>query len=90
MIYSPMPWKSFNIGSYYLRQTPLAKIVPDHKEASSLYEYNDVSIPMRVLDLLGQVKWRVNKSVLEVRKNPKFDRFYLNLCLKPKFYYLFF
>jgi len=64
-----MPWKNFKIGSYYLRQTQISKIVPDHKEASSLYEFNDVSTPMKVLDLLGQVKWRINKRVLDVSLN---------------------
>jgi len=66
MIYTPMPWKNFKIGSYWLRQTPISKIYAEHKEASSLYEYNDVSTPMKVLDLLGQVPWRINKKVLDV------------------------
>ena len=66
MIYTPMPWKSFKIGSYFLRQTKLTKILSEHKEAESLYEYTDISIPMRALDLLGQVKWKINRKVLEV------------------------
>lgn len=29
MIYKPAPWKNFNFGAYYLKQTKMAKIVPN-------------------------------------------------------------
>lgn len=67
-----MQWKNFKIGSYFLRQTKLSKISSEHKEAESLYEFTDISIPMRALDLLGQVKWKINKKVLEVNFYCKF------------------
>jgi DNA-directed RNA polymerase len=66
MIFPPLSWKNFSIGCHYLRQTPFSKIVPDHFEASSLYEKSDVSKVMKVLDTLSQVKWRINKKVLDL------------------------
>jgi DNA-directed RNA polymerase len=66
MIYKPMEWKNIRIGSYYLRQTQFSKIVPNHKEAQGMYEISDISVPMKVLDQLGQVQWRINKLVLDV------------------------
>lgn len=66
MVFPPLPWKNFSIGCHYLRQTPFSKIIPDHFEASSLYEKSDVSKVMKVLDTLSQVKWRINKRVLDL------------------------
>jgi DNA-directed RNA polymerase len=66
MIFQPMKWRNFKIGGYYLRQTQVSKIVSDHYEASSLYECQDVSTIMKVLDTLGDVKWRINNKVLEI------------------------
>jgi DNA-directed RNA polymerase len=61
-----MQWKNFSIGCYYLRQTPFSKVLPDHFEASSLYENCDVSKVMKVLDLLSNVRWRINRRVLDL------------------------
>jgi len=33
MIYPPAPWKSFNFGAYYLKQTKMAKLLPHFREA---------------------------------------------------------
>lgn len=66
MIYQPQKWKNTSIGGYYLRQTNIAKIVPGHNQARSLYSFNDTSKVMKALDTLGSVKWRVNKKVLDL------------------------
>jgi DNA-directed RNA polymerase len=33
MIYPPAPWKNFNFGGYYLKQTKMAKVIPNFREA---------------------------------------------------------
>lgn len=66
MIYKPAPWKNFNFGAYYLKQTKMAKIVPNFWEAYTLLKSNDISEICWVLDILSQTKWRVNKWVLEM------------------------
>ena len=66
MVYPPMPWKNFSIGCHYLRQTPFSKVIHDHHEAASLYENCDVSKVMKVLDLLSNVKWRINRKLLDL------------------------
>lgn len=66
MIYKPMPWKNYRIGCYYLRQTPFSKIPMDHIKTCKLYEHNNISSVIKCLDLLGQVKWRINQKVLDV------------------------
>lgn len=66
MIYKPMLWRSFKIGGYYLRQTQFSKVIPDHHEALSLFEVNNTTKIMKVLDLLGEVKWKVNVKVLDL------------------------
>ncbi len=69
MILPPMPWKNFKIGSYFLRQTTISKLLPGHVEASSLYDRHDVTKVMKVLDLLANVKWRINAKVLELMEH---------------------
>jgi DNA-directed RNA polymerase len=66
MIYKPMTWKNYRIGCYYLRQTPFSKIPIDHVKTCKLYEHNDISRVIKCLDLLGEVKWRINQKVLDV------------------------
>jgi DNA-directed RNA polymerase len=66
MIYKPLPWKSFKIGSYYLRQSPFAKVMPAFHEATMLFDTNNISTIANVLDKLGSIKWRVNKRILDV------------------------
>ena len=29
MVYKPAPWKNYNFGAYYLKQTKMAKIIPN-------------------------------------------------------------
>jgi DNA-directed RNA polymerase len=33
MIYKPAPWKNFNFGGYYLKQTKMAKVHPQFRMA---------------------------------------------------------
>jgi len=33
MVYKPAPWKNYNFGGYYLKQTKMAKVMPQFKEA---------------------------------------------------------
>lgn len=66
MIYPPMNWKNFKIGSHFLRQTHLSKIVSDNFEASSLFEKTDVHHIMKCLDKLGKVKWKINNRTLDL------------------------
>jgi len=66
MVYPPAPWKSHNFGAYYLKQTKLAKIIPNFKAAQTLLKSNDIGEICDVLDNLSSTKWRVNKRVLEM------------------------
>lgn len=61
-----MPWRNYRIGCYFLRQTPFSKIPMDHIKTCRLYEHNNISSVVKSLDLLGQVKWRINTKVLNV------------------------
>jgi len=66
MIYQPAPWKSFEFGAYYLKQTRMAKIIPNFREAQDLLKHNDISAQCATLDALSSTKWRVNKKVLDL------------------------
>lgn len=66
MIYPPMPWKSFSIGSYYLRQTNISKIFSENIEGKMSYNKCNVSSIMKSLDLLSNVGWKINEKVLEI------------------------
>jgi len=33
MVYQPAPWKNFLFGGYYLKQTKMAKVIPNFNEA---------------------------------------------------------
>jgi len=66
MIYKPLKWKNLNIGSHYLRFTPLAKIERGNKDSAEAFNISNTSKVMKVLDNLGNVKWRINKQVLDV------------------------
>lgn len=66
MIYPPAPWKNFFFGGYYLKQTKMAKVQPMFKEAVKFLQRSDMSPLCNVLDILGSVKWRLNKEVLEI------------------------
>ena len=61
-----MEWRNCKIGCYFLRQTPFSKVPSDQINTSRLYEYNDISQVTKSLDLLGKVKWRINKNVLDI------------------------
>lgn len=66
MIYKPLKWKNFNIGSQYLRFTPIAKISTGKKDSENSYNSSNTKKVMKVLDNLGNLKWRVNKQILDV------------------------
>mmetsp|Transcript_7811 Transcript_7811/g.7269 ORF Transcript_7811/g.7269 Transcript_7811/m.7269 type:complete len:185 (-) Transcript_7811:1303-1857(-) len=66
MIYQPAPWKNYHFGGYYLKQTKMAKVVPNFKEAIKYFNKTDLSQMCSVLDTLGVVRWRLNKKILEV------------------------
>lgn len=66
MIYPPAPWKNYFFGGYYLRQTKMAKVLPQFREAVKYMTKADLSQICQVLDTLGAVEWRVNKKVLEI------------------------
>lgn len=66
MIYKPLKWKNMHIGSHYLRFTPLSKIEAGNKDSVNAYNTSNTSKVMKVLDNLGNVKWRINKKVLDV------------------------
>jgi len=66
MIYPPAPWKNYFFGGYYLRQTKMAKVLPQFREAIKYMTKADLTQICQVLDTLGSVDWRVNKKVLEI------------------------
>ena len=66
MIYQPAPWKNFQFGGYYLKQTKMAKVIPNFNEALRYLHRADISGMCSVLNTLGQVKWRINKRILEI------------------------
>jgi len=66
MIYQPAPWKNYFFGGYYLKQTKMAKVLPQFKEAVKFLNRADLSKICEALDTLGSVKWRLNKRVLEI------------------------
>ena len=57
MVYKPAPWKNYNFGAYYLKQTKMAKIIPNFKEAQYLLKSTDISSICNVLDVLSSTKW---------------------------------
>jgi len=69
MVYSPAPWKNFYFGGYYLKQTKMAKVLPNFKEAIRYMGRADISNLCGVLDVLGSVKWGINKAVLDVMEH---------------------
>jgi len=66
MIYKPLKWKNLQIGSHYLRFTPLTKIDSGNTESEDAYNISNTSKVMKVLDNLGNVKWRINNQILDV------------------------
>lgn len=66
MIYKPAPWKNYYFGGFYLKQTKLAKVAPQFREAVQYMARSDLSAICNVMDKLGSVAWRLNKRVLEV------------------------
>lgn len=69
MVYTPAPWKNFYFGGYYLKQTKMAKVLPNFKEAIRYMGRADISNLCGVLDVLGSVKWSLNKVVLDVMEH---------------------
>jgi len=65
MVYPPAPWKNFFFGGFYLRQTKMAKVEPNFASAVGYLTQTDLKPMCRVLDILGQTPWSVNKKVLE-------------------------
>jgi len=66
MVYKPAPWKNYNFGGYYLKQTKMAKVHPQFREAVKYLNRADLTNMCNVLDYLSSIKWRVNSRVLEV------------------------
>ena len=44
----------------------MAKVIPNFKEAIRYLHRTDLSGMCQVLDALGNVKWRLNRSILEI------------------------
>jgi DNA-directed RNA polymerase len=65
MIYPPAPWKNFFFGGYYLKQTKMAKVQPNFREAVKYLTRSDMGPLCNVLNILGSVKWRLNKDILD-------------------------
>lgn len=65
MIYKPAPWKNYNFGGYYLKQTKMAKVHPQFREAVKYLNRADLSNMCSVLNYLGSIEWRVNKKILD-------------------------
>jgi DNA-directed RNA polymerase len=42
MIYPPAPWKNFYFGGYYLKQTKMAKVMPNYREAVKYLQRSDM------------------------------------------------
>jgi len=66
MLYPPAPWKNFYFGGYYLKQTKMAKVAPQFKEAVKYLSRADMRPLCNVLDILGSVPWQLNKKVLDI------------------------
>jgi DNA-directed RNA polymerase, mitochondrial len=66
MIYKPAPWKNYFFGGYYLKQTKMAKVLPNFREAVRYMGRADLQNLCKVLDILGEVKWQLNTPVLNV------------------------
>jgi DNA-directed RNA polymerase len=66
MIYSPAPWKNFFFGGYYLKQTKMAKVMPNFREALNYMHKSNMKPMCEVLDILGSVKWKLNLKILEI------------------------
>ena len=66
MVYPPAPWKNFQFGGYYLKQTKMAKVFSNFHEANLYLHKADLTNICKVLDCLGQVKWRINRRILEI------------------------
>ena len=66
MLYPPAPWKNFYFGGYYLKQTKMAKVAPQFKEAVKYLSRADMMPLCNVLDILGSVPWQLNTKVLDI------------------------
>lgn len=53
MVYRPAPWKNYSFGGYYLKQTKMAKVLPQFREAVNYLSRADLSNLCNVLDFLG-------------------------------------
>lgn len=66
MIYPPAPWKNFFFGGYYLKQTKMAKVLPQFMEAVKYLNRANIEPMCNTLDILGGVKWKLNARILEM------------------------
>lgn len=66
MIYKPAPWQSYLFGGYYLKQTKMARFLPQFKLPIKHYQQNDLSQITSTLNNIGDVRWRLNKKVVEM------------------------
>ena len=65
MINKPAPWKDYEIGGYYQKPTNFMRIEKLGKQESAI-KYADLTKLYEVLDIIGSVKWRINKNVLNI------------------------
>ena len=62
MIYPPAPWKDYEIGGYYQKPTNFMRIEKGGLQETAI-KYADLEKMYGVLDIVGKVKWRINKNV---------------------------
>lgn len=48
-----------------MKQTKMAKVYANFNEALKFLQKGDLTNMCKVLDILGSVKWRINKKILE-------------------------
>jgi DNA-directed RNA polymerase len=65
MIYKPAPWKDYEIGGYYQKPTNFMRIEKSGGQENAI-KYADLEKMYKVLNIVGNVKWRVNKQILRV------------------------
>ena len=53
-------------GGYYLKQTKMAKVLSNFHEGVKYMQRVDLLNMCHVLDILGSVKWRINRKLLEI------------------------
>ena len=65
MIYPPASWRSFVFGGYYLKQTKLARLLPNFSSPVKHLACSNLGQIGSTLDNLSMVKWRINRDVVK-------------------------